>query len=864
MKGLRSSLVFGLEWVVAAATLQAGGSGLNVAVVVNQNSTNSVQLGNYYCEQRQVPPQNLLRLTNWTGGNVAWSKADFESHLFNPLKAMLASRGLSNQVEYVLLSMDIPYRVTNGGLPSVSGLNATTTALFYGFKPDFDTPYYNPPSCNQPEGTSNSYAGSELPFRSVTNGSAWLAFMLTASNLAQARAIVDRGVAADGAFPTQTVRLAKSTDVSRNIRYVLFDDALFNARLLGRPAMIRTNSGSLYGLSNLLGYQNGVGYFSVPAGTFVPGAQADDLTSWGGALFLPNDQTTLLAFLAGGATASYGTVIEPCNYLTKFPSPQNYFLQGRGFSVAECYYQSVTNPYQGLLVGEPLAAPFAVRPGIAWSNLPPGAALSGTTNLALLCTAAEATRPVQQVDLFLDGRLLQTLTNIAPRQNNVLTVTLNGHAVSYTVPPSATLKSVAAGLAAELNKSATTNITKVRARAQGDRVELQSFLPGRPGDQISLAVSNAQGSAPVLTTWLWAARTNFLDTAAHGWRSFSVTNAVEADNYLQLQVVKTNGQTVTLAVTNPPANTNTSVLVQALTEAINTHADLLLPDGLVAEDFVAYDVYANQPGAEFNLRARSPGWAEAQIAVTLTGSANLAITPTGTQRLDEKVADLMPRNHLYVTAGLTNLLLQFAFNTATQADGLHELTAVAYEGSHVRTQQRATQSVRITNTPLAATLTTLVGGSNTLVTTSLRLAVAANTNAVSRIELFSTGGLLASATNQPSATFTVAGPYLQVGLHPFYALVTRTDGKQYRTETKWIRLVGADFAEPPFRVDLAAPPPALSWPVTVGRRYEVWSATNPAHPFQWRAGLTPSNSPAAWTEPLPGAPQQFYRVRAVP
>ena len=54
--------------VLSTATLWAGGSGVNVIVVVNQNSTNSVQLGNAYCEQRGVPPQNVFRMTNWAGG----------------------------------------------------------------------------------------------------------------------------------------------------------------------------------------------------------------------------------------------------------------------------------------------------------------------------------------------------------------------------------------------------------------------------------------------------------------------------------------------------------------------------------------------------------------------------------------------------------------------------------------------------------------------------------------------------------------------------------------------------------------------------------------------------------------------------
>jgi len=46
--------------------LGPGGSGLEVIVVVNQNSTNSVQLGQDYCELRGVTPQqNLL---GWPNG----------------------------------------------------------------------------------------------------------------------------------------------------------------------------------------------------------------------------------------------------------------------------------------------------------------------------------------------------------------------------------------------------------------------------------------------------------------------------------------------------------------------------------------------------------------------------------------------------------------------------------------------------------------------------------------------------------------------------------------------------------------------------------------------------------------------------
>src|SRR5205823_388637 len=141
---------------------------------------------------------------------------------------------------------------------------------------------------------------------------------------------------------------------------------------------------------------------------------ADNLTSYGGLIFVNSGHLSILSLLAAGASGSYGTVTEPCNYLEKFPSPQNYFYQSRGFSLAECYYQSVTNPYQGLLVGEPLAAPFAQPASGSWSNLPSYSLLSGTTNLTLGFTASDSSHPVQQIDLFLDGTWLQTLTNLPP------------------------------------------------------------------------------------------------------------------------------------------------------------------------------------------------------------------------------------------------------------------------------------------------------------------------------------------------------------------------------------------------------------------------------------------------------------------
>jgi uncharacterized protein (TIGR03790 family) len=110
----------------------------------------------------------------------------------------------------------------------------------------------------------------------------------------------------------------------------------------------------------LLAITGSVGVSVEPAPDWVPGALADHLTSYGGDLLGPHGQGTALDWLASGATASYGTVSEPCNHLQKFPHPQVLLGQyAMGATAIEAYWKSVAWPQQGLFVGEPLAAPFS-------------------------------------------------------------------------------------------------------------------------------------------------------------------------------------------------------------------------------------------------------------------------------------------------------------------------------------------------------------------------------------------------------------------------------------------------------------------------------------------------------------------------
>jgi uncharacterized protein (TIGR03790 family) len=839
----------GILWLAALMTAApcawAGDSGLNVIVVVNQNSSNSLQLGNDYCERRQVPPQNLFRMTGWTGGATNWQQGDFENDLLNPLLAMVSSRGLTNQAEIVLLSMDIPYRVING-----DSENGTTSALFYGFKTNTAPPPGDPITCSLPDDSTNSYAYSELPFAlaepETASTNAFLAVMLTDTNLAQAESTLERGASSDGSFPPETVYLEKTSDAARNVRFLLFDNAIQECRARGYDAVTRTNSDST-AFTNALGLDTGLFSLSVPTNAFVPGAVADNLDSFGGEIFEDSGETPLLAFLEAGASGSYGTVVEPCNYTYKFPDPMVYFYQNRGFCLAEAYYQSLANPYQGLMVGEPLSAPFARLGSATWNSPANGSVLSGLATFNVSFSAADTNLPMAQVDLFVDGGFVETLTNLPPSADNVLSVTIDGVTASYTVANGDSLGSAAIGLASAL--TAQQDAIGAQADAVGDRLVLRSQNVATPGSEISVQAGAAVGSASGLTSVVTASQPTFLDSTAYGYHFVEAVNNPGVGDWLQMTFIETNGLEVTVAATNTQSGASINSLLQALMDQINANPALKTAEGANASDLV------NQGNGfyGFLVNAGSPGWPAAQIQTVFTGSTNLDATPAGTNALDDNVSDLQPRAHVYLSSGAASLPVQFTLDTTAFADGFHDLTAVAYEGTSVRTQTQAQETVQFRNTTLSATFAAFAAETNG----DLQFGIAANATNIARIELFSTGGSVAVATNQAAAELEAPSATLGVGLHPFYAVVTDANGHQYQTPTVWEQV-------PALELSVIGPPQALSWPTIAWRQYSVLAATNLGDAFQGVGTVVATNEQAQWTIPATPAGAVFYRVSVVP
>jgi hypothetical protein len=141
----------------------------------------------------------------------------------------------------------------------------------------------------------------------------------------------------------------------------------------------------------------------------LPGAICDNLTS-SGAVFVPGiDQTSLTDFLRAGAAGASGTVAEPLALQAKFPLASMQLHYVRGCSLAEAFYQSITCPYQLLIVGDPLCQPWATIPKIDVVGVKNDEKVKGTLSLK-----PSALSSMGAYELYVDGRLHARSTNATP------------------------------------------------------------------------------------------------------------------------------------------------------------------------------------------------------------------------------------------------------------------------------------------------------------------------------------------------------------------------------------------------------------------------------------------------------------------
>nr|WP_254442003.1 TIGR03790 family protein [Duganella vulcania] len=319
-----------------AARAQTAAEGLRPAqlgIVINEDDPHSVEVGEFYRQSRQVPEQNVVRV------RIPNHPRKLDAEQFNQLRDQINAK-LGPQVEAVLMVWTAPYAVE---------CNAITAAYTLGLDVGM---------CSQPcgPGKPSKYFNAAIS-RPYTQLGMRLSMLLPTESVEQAKALISRGMAGGFAMPTATAFYLTTSETARNSRASLFPPA---GVVASRKLTIkRLSADSIENEKNIMVYQTGMARVDkLDTLQFLPGALADSLTSFGGDL-LGSSQMSSLRWLEAGATASYGTVSEPCNYWQKFPHPVvllRHYLAGA--TAIEAYWRSVAWPAQGVFIGEPLAAPY--------------------------------------------------------------------------------------------------------------------------------------------------------------------------------------------------------------------------------------------------------------------------------------------------------------------------------------------------------------------------------------------------------------------------------------------------------------------------------------------------------------------------
>jgi uncharacterized protein (TIGR03790 family) len=302
-------------------------------VVVNDLDQTSRRITAYYAAKRGIPAENVIHVRFPPGGDALSPKA------FRAIYAK-AKAATPTRVQAYALTWAAPYRVDCMSITTAFAAGFDRAFCAKGCAPTRASPYFA--------------SASDSPY---TDFDLRPTMALAGISFEEVKALIDRGAASDDTHPPGTGYLVDTSDRARTVRAQTFAATI--RALRGAVRLRLVDADYIQSRPDVMFYFTGL--VSVPrieTNRFLPGAVADHLTSTGGQL-TDSRQMSALRWLEGGATGSYGAVVEPCNMPGKFPSPETLiaaYLDGA--TLVEAYWKSVQMPGQGIFIGEPLARPY--------------------------------------------------------------------------------------------------------------------------------------------------------------------------------------------------------------------------------------------------------------------------------------------------------------------------------------------------------------------------------------------------------------------------------------------------------------------------------------------------------------------------
>lgn len=392
-------------------TAWAGGGPQNVMVLFNADISDSESVATHYADVRDLPAGHLCGLTGIAEDETDLSLEDYKSWVLSPLQSCLSALPQPEDVDYLVVVRGLPYRVEAGDytvsfsaalqvslLPSMTGSGLTIddghpdgyayivnpyyisgTVTDFELENDYAAWYTSASGISRTRRQPEAFERDGLP--PEYGDHLFIVTRLDGFDYPDARAVVDRGAASDGTFPSASFLCMHGADPARGARDPECALAIERLSSLGQAATWLPAFDSAVSGHEVVAYFTGAADLrdGIDGLTYVPGAITCNLTSYGakpqnffcddsGASCPENEaQTAIARHIRAGATGAHGAVNEPYNNV--FPNAGALLHYRLGYSLGESYFFNQRFLYwQNLIIGDPLATPYSERPIVAPAN----------------------------------------------------------------------------------------------------------------------------------------------------------------------------------------------------------------------------------------------------------------------------------------------------------------------------------------------------------------------------------------------------------------------------------------------------------------------------------------------------------------
>lgn len=367
--------VAALAGLLALPKASAAQTGDNVLVVVNSNSPDSIEIGEYYAKVREIPKNQVARISSAAGDVV--TRAGYELTIERPIAAWLSKHLLQDKVLYIVLTKGIPLRIegTIGRDGTTASVDSELTLLYQRMVGQpvtvigrRENPYY----------LGERPLDVAMPF-ARTRHEIYLVSRLDGFTVDDVKALIDRSLK-----PTTSGRILLDQRFGADDRSgdQWLSEAADRLGNVGQSArvLIDATRAPLATTDPVIGYyswgSNDAAHLERTTGLkFAPGAIAGQFVSTDARTFreppatwqpdgvhATAGQSLLGDLIREGITGAAGQVAEP--FLDAVVRPQVLFpAYLSGFSVVESFYMAMPFlSWQNVVIGDPLCNPFLGQP----------------------------------------------------------------------------------------------------------------------------------------------------------------------------------------------------------------------------------------------------------------------------------------------------------------------------------------------------------------------------------------------------------------------------------------------------------------------------------------------------------------------